>query len=259
MFDFRKATNEWKNKTVLQGINDCTDYPEEDRQQLISLLTLQGNNFLNRKMTGSFFGGMRVNEGEDSGIVFSNIFSQTVNSGRFTPMRYALNILKALQGTHFANQPEMLTGFIARGLRCLGSYGRELDLMINLPKVIEGIEVIQPTVEEDVKGHTDNFLKKGNITYRIWSYQMTKSGIKNVSSKIMEDRGRLPLGYHFLLPFDMSNKVDCENVNDWYFYGHDYLLDVKDILEDGYYDYYDEINHYDTITDYVKNINIFYR
>lgn len=255
MFDFRKATDEWKNKTVLEGINECTNYSEEDRNQLISLLDSQG--ILHRKMTGNFFNGMKINEGEDSGIVFSNIFSQTVNSNKFTPMRYALNILKALKRTT-TNKAEW-SGYIARGLRCLGSYGRELDLMLNLPKVIKGATCVQPTVEQDVVGHTDIFLTYNNNTYRIWSYQMTKNGIKNVSSKIMEDRGRLPLGYHFLLPFDMRNNVDCENVNEWYFYGHDYLLDVKDILEDGYYDYYDEINHYDTITDYVKNINIFYR
>ena len=175
-------------------------------------------------------------------VVFSALKEKLYKDGTLCISNYLVHILKELEykskkfGITFDEDYKI--GTMCRGLRTLASFIREKEAEEDIENIIRQFAVItnEPysfetvSAETDVKEKTDILFHYANKVFRVWSYQVTKSGIDRTSHRIVDDNGKSKLsvrynsGYNLLLPFDMySNK---ENLHGWFLYDKGYIRNV---------------------------------
>jgi hypothetical protein len=202
-----------------------------------------------RKINGSSVQNIkRVYEGENLNIhiTMSKKFHETLNiSHEFAPILYILTISRDLievEKTLNHNKKNILNiwGFLGRSYRSYASFIRDYDsietireISRNFSKKLNKEIKVEQNPEIDARGHTDIFVHFQNdpYEYRIWLYQSTPRGLKNLLIRLTgTSRGELLSGYHFLVPinvFKHDNKV--QNLFNWALYSDSYLESVIEI------------------------------
>lgn len=157
-------------------------------------------------------------------ISFSAIYHRLSDAGTLCPSNYILNVITDLQKYDEENGVEHDRDFycktIARSLRSFASLLREDNLreIVNKNMKVEAIRrgrayrMFDASVEEDLHAKTDIKIQYGHTSYRIWSYQCTKTGIRKTSRRILRGAGS---GLNLLMPIDIRNSPMCYG---WAFY-----------------------------------------
>ena len=124
---------------------------------------------------------------------------------------------------------ELTCGIIARGLRSFASFFRELELAKQIEARIPGCTIYARDVEVDILQHTDILLEYRNTFYRLWSYQVSPSGIANTSRRFTGMRGEIPSGIHIMCPFSRNDPENRQNQG-WLFYSENQCRAVVDMI-----------------------------
>lgn len=199
---------------------------------------------------------------------FINMSQEFRNSIRkmhkYAPLIYCLNITKRLLDLENklkkeGRWSEQYWGFLGRAYRSFASFIRDYDskenieYFLNLKKWEEDIDItIFQNPKIDSKRHTDILFiykdKKKELEFRIWLYQSTERGLRNLVKRLRGTRGEIENGYHVLAPLDMHNLNDkVENNFHWILYSDIYLKNIVriclEIFDEKYpiFEFYNEL------------------
>jgi hypothetical protein len=162
-------------------------------------------------------------------VQFSDVFHRLEIKGTLCPSNYIVEVIHDLEKWDKENNTRHNDDFycktIARSLRTFASMLREnnlreiIDAYMRTEAIRRGrvYKMFDANVQEDVNHKTDIAIKFAGTLYRIWSYQVTESGVKKTSKRIEKGAG---YGYNVLLPFDLE---DAEYVHGWAFYPVEYV------------------------------------
>lgn len=232
----RELTDEWALKSYKGGYEDFVSSEEYFGELRANLIRLKRFRF--KKMNGNSvedlqrFGMAETYEG----IRFSEIVSRIKDDEKFTPVKYLAEIERLCDEKGLSD--DMTIGLLARGLRILPSFLREIDMGEQLKNVLDKRKIdgkIIRNPEMDVTQHTDILVSIGNKEYHIWLFQNSDIGIRNTKSRLQGERGEVPCGIHILCPM---NPINASGINQryivrngWRFYSESYVEEVVDLME----------------------------
>lgn len=224
--DIKKYMKTWSMLTYKQGIDNCYALKKESDTYRVTVNVLKTQNLLEKKMDGRSVEAIPIKNEGDAKIIFSDIF-WSIADGFISPASYVVSIVNECLKRKI-DEVE-ISGIVGRGLRAFPSFLREMDLICKMAKYFPGATVHNnPT--QDVNDHTDILIQHNGNDYRIWSYQNSKRGLENTSSRIKEQRGEIPKGIHVLCPIDVKNEYMREEVMGWYLYSERYVKYIHEML-----------------------------
>jgi len=249
----------WKKQTYSAGLEYCFSIKRNVKAYELTRKVLELQGLSDKNMEGSSIQGIPIINENKTNIIFSNIF-WNIAATYITPVYYASLIVKTCMEQGI-NEPKQVAGIVGRGLRALPSFLREMDLTYKLSLLFIDADV-ENGPEQDVKEHTDIFIKKGDKEYRLWSYQSsTKRGLESTAKRLCGQRGEIPNGYHILCPIDIYDKASIEEVNGWYFYPEQYVENIYKTIAERTPDEYNRIKtlQKNNMLAYLKNINVIHK
>lgn len=218
--DIRTYMKSWKKYTYKQGLDYC--YAVEKGSQLynVTIDVLQRQKLEQKFMDGNSVQQIPLKNEGKTDILYSEIFWE-LTQNFLTPASYVAAIVRKCIDINII-ETDVVAGIVGRGLRALPSFLREMDLTYKMSKYFPNADMFN-SPNQDVKEHTDVFVKSDKCEYRIWSYQNFERGLFNTAARIREKRGDIPKGIHVLCPIDIGNEMECEEVDGWYFYSERYV------------------------------------
>lgn len=236
----RELTDEWMLQSYEDGCITLESSGEHSQRTIKRLrhYLYELERFRYRKMDGNSVEGLKLFEDaeEYEGIRFSEIVNQIKDDEKFTPVKYMAQIDKLCDDKGLTD--EMTIGLLARGLRILPSFLREIDMEEQIKNVLEERELNSKIIrnpEMDVAQHTDILVSIGNKEYRIWLFQNSNRGICNTERRLRGERGEVPYGIHILCPMNPIN-VRGRNQryidrNGWRFYSESYAEEIVNFMQ----------------------------
>ena len=186
-------------------------------------------------------------------IKMTKIFSESIEiSHKYSPIIYLLKICKKLIELkniyeRYNKWNPKFWGFLGRSYKSFASFIRDIDSKEKIKDLLsqkeksEGLkfEIVQNPIL-DTRGHTDILIifKKNNHTeyFRIWLYQSTTRGLKNLVQRLQGLRRELEKGFHILTPIKIYNlDIKVEDCYDWRLYSISYLDNIINICIDCYH------------------------
>lgn len=236
----RELTDDWALRSYEDGcrmLEPSGEYSERTVKRLRHCL-FELKRYRYKKMDGNSVGNLiKFDDAEKyEGICFSEIVNQIKDDEKFTPVKYLAKI-EEMCDKRGLNE-KMTIGLLARGLRILPSFLREIDMEEQLKNALERREmngIIIRNPEMDVKQHTDILVNIGDKKYRIWLFQNSDRGICNTKSRLRGERGEVSCGIHILCPMNPINARGRNqryiDRNGWRFYSESYVKEIVDFME----------------------------
>lgn len=236
----RELTDDWAPRRYEDGfkmLESSGEYSERTIERLKHCL-IKLNRYKFKKMDGNSVGNLiKYDDAEKyEGIRFSGIINEIKDDKKFTPVKYLAQIEEMCDDRGL--NEEMTIGLLARGLRILPSFLREIDMEEQLKNALKRREMnseISRNPEMDVKEHTDIFVNIGDKKYRIWLFQNSDRGISNTKSRLRGERGEVSCGIHILCPMNPINARGRDQKyidrNGWRFYSESYVKEIVDFME----------------------------
>jgi hypothetical protein len=157
---------------------------------------------------------LESNDYWDIGFRMSEIF-HSISSADFhlMPILYILKITELCLQQGF--DLEQTSGVLSRSYRSFPSFVRDYDAKEKIEQAQEILSEYNPQISQDseldAKEHSDVLLilsdQRRNIHFRIWLFQRTESGLRNIKDRVLGRRGELPFGYHIIAPLPTDSFV----------------------------------------------------
>lgn len=225
--DIKLYMKTWSRYTYKQGLDNCYTLKKDSQVYKITVDVLRLQKLEHKFMDGNSVQKIPLKNEGKTNIIFSEIYWELMQDF-FSPANYVVAIVRKCIDENITDI-NVVAKVVGRGLRSLPAFFREMDLADKLTKVFTDATTVSNPIQ-DVKEHTDIYVKSDRYEYRIWSYQNFKRGLSNTAERIRGNRGNIPNGIHVLCPINIENEVECEEVEGWFFYSDKYVQYLYDMI-----------------------------
>lgn len=218
----------WKDQNYRQGLDYCSKIIKNDRnyEYVVEILNIQ--KLSEKKMDGSSVTKIPRKNEEEMPLRFTDIFWNSADSFISPAYYVALIVDECIKKGEL--KIDNIAGIVGRGLRAFPSFLREIDLANKVSIRLSKDYRIENNPELDIRDHTDILIKKDKGEYRVWSYQKSDRGLKNINDKFFGERGKIPDGHHVLCPININDEKDIEDVCGWRFYSDKYVDNLCNLI-----------------------------